>query len=129
MTSAISDTKTYDRTREKHSWRLHTSWSMKREALRTESDTSHSVMSFGFSRWRRRKRTSIGTPPYCRLWRMVRRESRRPFSSWRWRSASASLILRASRATTAFICATSSGDRAKSGLSDSTSRVRRSPCR
>ena len=90
---------------------------MKRDALRTESDTSQSVTSLGFSRCRRRKRTSMGMPPYCRLLRMVRRESSRPFSSWRWRRASASLILRASRATTAFICATSSGDSAKSGLS------------
>ena len=59
---------------------------------------------------------------------MVRRESSRPFSSWRWRRARASLILRASRATTAFICATSSGDSAKSGLSVRTSRVSFSPC-
>ena len=102
---------------------------MKRDALRTESDTSHSVTSLGFSRWRRRKRTSMGMPPYCRLLRMVRRESSRPFSSWRWRIARASLILRASRATTAFICATSSGDSAKSGLSVRTSRVSFSPSR
>src|SRR2546422_8564811 len=47
VTSAISDTKTNERTRLKHSCRLHTSCSMKREALRTESDTSHTVMSFG----------------------------------------------------------------------------------
>ncbi len=101
---------------------------MKRDALRTESDTSHRVTSLGFSRCRRRKRISMGMPPYCRLLRIVRRESSRPFSSWRWRIASASLILRASRATTAFIWATSSGDSAKSGLSVRTSRVSRSPC-
>src|SRR6266567_2061731 len=70
---------------------------MKREALRTESETSHRVMSFGFSRCRRRKRTSMGMPPYWRLFRMVRRESSRPFSSCRWRRARASLILRGKR--------------------------------
>ena len=102
---------------------------MKREALRTESDTSQMVMSFGFSRWRRLRKTSIGTPPYCRLLRVVRRVSMRPRCSWRWRSASASLILRASRATTFFICAISSGVSAKSGLSARTSRVSFSPCR
>src|SRR5215813_3192858 len=68
---------------------------MKREALRTESDTSQIVISFGFSRCRRLRKISIGTPPYCRLLRVVRRESSRPRCSCRCRSASASLILRA----------------------------------
>jgi hypothetical protein len=40
---------------------------MNREAFRTESDTSQSVTRRGFSRRRRRQRTSIGTPPYGRL--------------------------------------------------------------
>src|SRR3990172_6935573 len=71
---------------------------MKREALRTESETSQSVTSLGFSRWRLRNRSSMGTPPYWRLFLMVRRESGRPFASWRWRRARASLILRARRA-------------------------------
>ena len=51
----------------------------------------------------------------------------RPFCSCRWRRASASLIRRASLATTFFICATSSGVSAKSGLSARTSRVSFSP--
>ncbi len=36
---------------------------MNREALRTESETSQMVMSLGFSRWRRLRKTSMGTPP------------------------------------------------------------------
>ena len=36
---------------------------MKREALRTESETSQMVMSLGFSRCRRLRKISIGTPP------------------------------------------------------------------
>src|SRR4029450_3065669 len=47
-----------------HSWRLQTSCSMKREALRTESDTSQIVISFGFSRCRRLRKISIGTAPH-----------------------------------------------------------------
>src|SRR5213594_3501694 len=82
-----------------------------------------------FSRCRRLRKISIGTPPYCKLFRVVRRASSRPRCSCRRRSASASSILRARRATTFFIWAISSGVSAKSGLSASTSRVSFSPCR
>ena len=70
---------------------------MKREAFRTESETSQSVTRRGFSRRRRRHRRSIGTPPYGRLARSVRCMSSLPFCSRRCRSARASLIRRASR--------------------------------
>src|SRR5881409_1678357 len=51
---------------------------MKRDTLRTESDTSHSTITCGFSLRLRSKTMRKGTPPYWRFLRMVSLESNFP---------------------------------------------------
>src|SRR5439155_1293925 len=51
---------------------------MKRDTLRTESETSHSTITCGFSLRLRSKTMRNGTPPYWRFLRMVSLESNFP---------------------------------------------------
>src|SRR2546427_1146832 len=51
---------------------------MKRDTLRTESETSHSTITCGFSLRLRSKMMRNGTPPYWRFLRMVSLESNFP---------------------------------------------------
>ena len=81
---------------------------MKREALRTESETSHRITTCGFSRLRRSKRSLNGTPPYSRLWRSVRLISKRPFLARLRRIAMTFLSRCARRVTASFIFSSSS---------------------
>src|SRR5258708_27129374 len=88
---------------------------MKRDALRTESETSHRITTCGFSFLRFSKRSLKGTPPYARFWRRVRLISKRPFFERLRRTVITFFRRCARRVTASFIFLSSSSENERGG--------------
>ena len=111
VTSPSSATNTNARIFVNASWSVYTNWSMNRDTLATEDETSVRITSFGRSFLRCLKISSNGIPPCGMLRRSVWCRSSLPRLSRRRRIESTFLIRWARRSTTSRILRISSSVR------------------